>query len=233
MPWDFALILLVLGVLVPWRGAVRVRQLLAAPQLASADRLAIYASTIALQWALTAVVAWRCYARGVGFAVLGVAIPDAQLSLGVAVALTLLLSMMQLASLRQLAKLPRSEQGFLGEMARKILPQDSVEALGFVGLAATVALCEEFLYRGFVYAVFERFSDGSAVVSVAGSAALFSVAHAYQGRRGIIVTFVVGLLFGGVRAWTGSLAAPIVAHLITDLLAGLLAPRMLRGGDTE
>lgn len=233
MPWDFALILFFLGAVVPWRGAVRVRQLLAAPQLSSTDRLALYASTMALQWALVALVAWRCYERGLGFEALGVALPHAQLTAAVSVGLVILLSAMQLASLRQLARLPRNEQGFLGEMARKIMPQDAIEALGFAGLTVTVALCEEFLYRGFVFAAIEQATSGSLLQAVVGSAALFAVAHAYQGRRGIIVTFIVGLLFAGVRSWTGSLLAPMAAHLVTDLLAGLLAPRMLRAADAK
>jgi hypothetical protein len=33
MPWDFIIIFLLLGVFVPWRGAARVRKLLAQPTL--------------------------------------------------------------------------------------------------------------------------------------------------------------------------------------------------------
>ncbi|MGA8014164.1 MAG: CPBP family intramembrane glutamic endopeptidase, partial [Candidatus Acidiferrales bacterium] len=53
-------------------------------------------------------------------------------------------------------------------------------------------------------------------------------AHLYQGRRGVITTFVVGLLFSLVRSWTGSLLAPLVAHFVADITAGLLAPPRLR-----
>jgi membrane protease YdiL (CAAX protease family) len=230
MPWDFALILAVMAVLVSWRSAVQVRKLLAQPQISSADRLAIYATTIAFQWGVSAVVAWRCYARGVSLADLGLALPDAKLTAVAGLGLCVLATGIQLGGLRQLARRLPSEQGFVGELARKLLPQEGIEALAFVGLVVTVALCEEFLYRGFAFAAIERATGGSQLAASLGSSALFAVAHLYQGRRGLVTTFVVGVVFAEVRMWTGSLLAPMAAHLVTDLVAGLLAPRMLRGG---
>lgn len=231
MPWDFALILLALAVLVPWRGAARVRQWLSLPQLSSMDRLAVYASTLAMQWGVTALVGWRCYERGVGLQDLGLALPDAALTAAASLILAIVLARTQFASLQQLARQPREKQGFLGEMARKLLPQDTVEALAFSGLAVTVALCEEFIYRGFAWAAIREASGGSEWAALAGSSLLFGVAHAYQGRRGIVVTTVAGLIFGGARMWTGSLVAPMVGHLVADLVAGIAAPRLLRRAD--
>lgn len=233
MPWDFALILLVLAVLVPWRGAARVRQLLALPMLSATDRLAVYASTMAMQWGVAALVGWRCFARGVGLQDLGLALPDAQTSAAAAVILPLVLAWTQLVSLRALARQPRERQGFLGEMARKLLPQDNLERLAFSGLAVTVALCEEFIYRGFAWAAIREASGGSELAALAGSSVLFGMAHAYQGRRGIVVTAVAGLIFGGVRMWTGSLLAPMAGHLVADLVTGIAAPRLLRDGDAQ
>lgn len=227
MPWDFALILLVLGVVVPWRGAVRIRELLRQPQLTTADRLAVYASTIAFQWLAVAVVAWRCYARRVGARELGIAIPDARLALAVGAALALALSATQIYSLRRLARVPREEQGILGQVARKLLPQNAVEALAFVALASTVALCEEFLYRGFALRVVANAAGNSILIGVVASAMLFALAHLYQGPRGLITTFVVGLGFALVRVWTQSLAPTIIAHGIADLVAGLAAHTIL------
>jgi uncharacterized protein len=92
----------------------------------------------------------------------------------------------------------------------------------------TVAFCEELIYRGFAQRVFQDWSAGSAVAAIAGSAALFAVAHLYQGPRGVVTTCIVGLLFSSVRFWTGSLLPTLVAHFITDITAGLLAPSTLR-----
>ncbi len=226
LPWDFALILLVLGVVVPWRGAERVQKLLARPELAAADRLGLYASTMAFQWAAAAIVAWRSIARGLNPAQLGLAVPQPELALATSLALCFLLGATQIYSLRKLSRLPPERRGFLAELARKIMPHTAVEALAFFALAATVAICEEFLYRGFVFAVVQRAFRGSAVAATLVSSALFALAHLYQRRRGLASTFVVGLIFAGVRILTGSLAPSIAAHMLTDLIAGLGAWRL-------
>jgi membrane protease YdiL (CAAX protease family) len=227
MPWDFALILGVLGVLVPWRGAIRIRQLLRAPRLSTEDRLAVYATTSAFQWLAAGIVAWRSHARGVGWEELGLGSVRVAPVAAAALALTAVLVATQLLSLRRLARLPAEKQGLLGEIARRLLPQNQLEALAFVALAGTVGICEEFLYRGFAFAALARATE-NLWAAAAVSSALFALAHLYQGRRGVGVTFVVGLVFAGVRVGTSSLAPTMLAHLTADLVAGLFAPRWLR-----
>src|ERR1700681_1399625 len=87
LPWDFALILLVLAIIVPWRGTVRVRELLARPALSPPDRIAMYGSTIAFQWVAAGFTVWRIHARaGTGSFLasdLGLAVPHAVLAIAV------------------------------------------------------------------------------------------------------------------------------------------------------
>jgi len=66
------------------------------------------------------------------------------------------------------------------------------------------------------------------IFGLALSSLQFSVAHLYQGRRGLVSTFAVGILFAGVRAWSGTLLPTIVAHFVADFTIGLLAPRHIR-----
>ncbi len=233
IPWDFALILLALGVVVPWRGAVRMRKLLARPHLQTTDRLILYASTIAFQWLAVAVVAWRCWANGLTAQRLGLAFPEPWFTTAVAAALSLLLVASQLFGLRRMARLPASRRGFLHQMAEKVMPHNLVEALAFTALASTVGLCEEFLYRGFVFAVIHDATPSSLPLAALGSSAMFAVAHLYQGRRGVVSTFAVGLLFAATRILTASLAPSILAHLLADLVAGLAAPRLLAAAERE
>ncbi len=232
MPWDFALILLVLTVVVPWRGAARIKQLLARPQLRTADRLTLYASTIAFQWLAAGVTAWRCLARAFTAARLGIAFGEPELTTAITLALAVLLGANQFFSLRRLARLPAQRQGFLHQLARKLMPQNLLEALAFVALVVTVSLCEEFLYRGFAFAALRQATRSDLLASLA-SAAMFALAHLYQGRRGLVTTFIVGLVFAGARILTASLAPSIVAHLLADLLAGLAAPRWLAGTHSQ
>jgi membrane protease YdiL (CAAX protease family) len=224
MHWDFALILVVLGVAVPWLGRRRIRLLMREPETGKADRLALYASTVASQWFAAAVVLWRARVHGISPSQLGIAAPSVGLTTAVAILLAALLLANQVLSLRRLAAHPEEIRGVLPKLAIRIFPQDAGERLVFLAVVATVAICEELIYRGFVQRVFTDWWGGAMPAGIIGSAVLFSWAHLYQGRRGLASTFLVGLLFSAVRAWTGSLAPPVVSHFVADLAVGLLAP---------
>lgn len=228
MHWDFALILIFLATAVPLLGRRRVRQLTQMPQTTKRDRLTLYASTIVFQWFAAGIILWRAKAHRIPFDRLGLAIPSPILTVIVTILLSALILANQLLSLRRLTTNPSEARGALPQLALKIFPQDATERLVFFGVVATVAICEELIFRGFVQRVFEDLSGGLILAGVLGSAAMFGLAHLYQGRRGIITTSVVGILFSTVRSWTGSLTAPLIAHFVADLTAGLLAPSRLR-----
>jgi len=228
MSWDFALILILLAVAVPWLGRRRIRQLFAMPQTTKMDRLSLYASTIAFQWLAAGVILWRTSAHGIRAAQLGLAIPSPRITIAAAIALSTLILLNQIFSLRRIAANPAEIKGTLPQLALKVFPQDNVERLVFFALVSTVAVCEEIIYRGFVQFLLQSWSGGAIVVGIVGSAAIFGLAHLYQGARGLVSTSVIGFLFSAIRAGTGSLLAPLIAHFVADLAAGLLAPRKLR-----
>jgi len=228
MHWDFALILLFLGVAVPVLGRRRVRQLMQMPSTTRMDRISLYASTLAFQWIAASVILWRTNVHGIRASQLGLAIPNAALAVSVTVVLAALILLNQIMGLRRLVAQPEKVQGILPQLALKLFPQDDVERLAFFALVTTVALCEELIYRGFVQRVFQDWSRGSVVASVVGSAVFFALAHLYQGRRGLISTLTIGLLFSTIRAWTGSLLPCVVAHFVADITVGMLAPGRLR-----
>jgi uncharacterized protein len=227
MPWDFALILIFLAVAVPWLGRRRIRQLFAMQQTTKMDRLSLYASTIAFQWLAAAVILWRTSTHGIRAAQLGLAIPSPRLTIAAAIVLSILILLNQIFSLRRIAANPAEIRGILPQLALKVFPQDDVERLAFFALVSTVALCEEIIYRGFVQFVFQSWSGGAIIVGIVSSAAIFALAHLYQGRRGLVSSSVIGLLFSAIRAWTGSLLAPLMTHFVADLAAGFLVPRKL------
>jgi uncharacterized protein len=228
MHWDFALILIFFGTAVPLLGRRRIRQLMRMPETTKRDRLRLYASTITFQWFAAAIVLWRANAHEILFSSLGLAIPRPALTAIVSIVLAAFVLANQLLSLRRLAAHPAEAQGVLPQLALKIFPQDAVERVAFFGVVVTVAICEELIYRGFVQRIFEDWSGGLILAGIFGSAAMFAAAHLYQGKRGVITTLVVGILFAAIRAWTGSLLAPFIAHFIADITAGLLAPSRLR-----
>jgi membrane protease YdiL (CAAX protease family) len=231
IPWDFVLALLFLGVIVPWRGARRMRLLLAKPQLSSANRLKLYGSTIALQWLIVAVIALLSARRSVDPSELGLSVANPARIAWLAVGLTGLLCINQVFGLRKITQLPEGKRGSLFAISEKIMPRTGKETLLYAALACTAGLSEEFIYRGFVFVAFIRMTVNYLPpneVAAVLSSAWFSVAHAYQGRRGLITTFVVGLIFAFTRIWTGSLIPAMAAHIGMDLTIGICASRLLR-----
>lgn len=232
MPWDFIILLLLLGIVLPWRSTVRMRQLLRVPATSSQQRLILYAGTIAAQWFLAGVALWRALAHGIPFSALALAFDNPAPTLAAAAALTAVMVALQIYGLRRLARLPADQQGYAGVLARKLLPQNSVESLVFVALAATAAVCEEFLYRGFLLAILND-ALGAIALAALASTLLFALGHLYQGVRGIVSTFFLGLLFCALRITTGSLIACAAIHFGVDLVAGLAAPRLLSPGSNH
>jgi membrane protease YdiL (CAAX protease family) len=231
IPWDFVLILLFLGVVIPWRGAVRMKRLMSKPELTTADRLSLYGSTVVFQWLIVVIVGLRVLIRGVELEELGLAASDPWRIAWTTIALTGFLCLNQVVGLRRITKIPADKRGRLFAITEKIMPRTPKETLVYAALACTAGVSEEFLYRGFVFTAFVRmivnYGPPNALAAILSSA-WFSLAHLYQGRRGIITTFVVGLIFVSVRIWTGSLIPAIAAHIGIDLVVGICASRFLR-----
>jgi membrane protease YdiL (CAAX protease family) len=226
MPWDIWLIFFVLAVILPWRGRVRMKKLLAMPHVSSTERLGLYASTIAFQWLAVAVVAWRAWAHGYTAQQLGLTLHDRTTLIVVGVVGAATIAALQWLNLRRVGKVPIERRGPLQAIAERILPQSTVELLPYLALAITAGLCEEFLYRGFGIAVLSRLGlQAWAVVLL--SAILFGLAHSYQGRGGVVMTLVIGLALGASRIAYDSLVPAILWHTAVDVVAGIAGPRYL------
>jgi len=227
MPWDFWLIFSTLGVLIPWRGRVRMKKLLAMPYVSVMERLVLYASTIAFQWLLAALVGWRVWAHNYTAKQLGLIFQDrTRLIIGGLVGAAIIASL-QWLNLRRVSRIPVESRGALQAIAERILPQSAVEQPPYFALAITAGICEEFLYRGFAMAALKQAGLSGWLVVVVSSI-LFGLAHSYQGRGGIVMTFVVGLLLGASRLTYNSLVPAIFWHSAIDVVAGVAGRRYLR-----
>jgi membrane protease YdiL (CAAX protease family) len=226
MPWDIWLIFLVLGVVIPWRGRVRLRQLLAKPEVTSAERLSLYRSTIAFQWIAVGIAAWRAWAHGFTLQQLGLVFQRPALFIGVAIFGGAILSALHWVNLSRMRRVSSRARESFQCMAERILPRSKPETATFLALAVTAGLCEEFLYRGFTMAALARAGLPTWIVALASSV-LFGLAHLYQGRGGLIGTLLLGAIFGGVRVATGSLIPPVAWHAMIDIVAGVAGPRFL------
>jgi membrane protease YdiL (CAAX protease family) len=89
-----------------------------------------------------------------------------------------------------------------------------------------VALPEEVFYRGWLQTAWARLAPERGVTVLGArlghgflaTQALFAAGHLVSGQPWRLATFFPGLLFGWLRARTGSVVAPIVAHALSNLL---------------
>ena len=228
--WDIWLIFLLLGFVVPWRGRVRLRHLLAKPEVSSRERIYLYLSTIAFQWFAGMATGWRAWSHGYKASELGLSMPGAGI---VAVALIGSggFAALQWFNLRQAAR-AGTRAKTLRSLARAIMPQSRTEFAPFLALALTAGICEEFLYRGFAIAVLARVGLPN-WATVACSAALFGLAHLYQGRSGLLGTTFLGMAFGAMRVAYPSLFPVVLWHAAVDISAGIAGPRFLLRSDGQ
>jgi uncharacterized protein len=226
MPWDFWLIFLVLGVLVPWRGRVRLKRLLSQPPGGTKEKLVLYGATVAFQWIITVVVAWRAFARGLTAADMGLAQGFSAEIFVASVVGAALLCVFQWFNLRRVGRASGPVVDLMRQIAEHLLPRKSVEFAPYCALAVTAGVCEEFLYRGFAMAALSRAGLATWMVVVLTSI-LFGLAHAYQGRGGMIGTGLLGLVFAVSRRFFSSLGPVMVWHTAVDVIAGVAGPRFL------
>ncbi|MGH7745844.1 MAG: CPBP family intramembrane glutamic endopeptidase, partial [Candidatus Dormibacteria bacterium] len=158
---------------------------------------------------------------------LGVALPYPLRSAAVAAGVSVILVFNQVYAIRRVAVLPSESRGIVAKLAEKLLPRASNEVFVGIFLVLTVAICEEFIYRGFVEGVFTNVFAGSALAGALISAAFFSSAHLYQGGKGLITTFAVGLILSAARIGTGSLLPSIIIHFAVDFSVAVAALKFM------
>ncbi len=98
-----------------------------------------------------------------------------------------------------------------------LIPASTHERLLWAAVAVSAGVCEEIVFRGWLLATLHGglHLDGTALIVIA--AALFGLAHSYQGPAGVLLTGLVGAVFCGLYVATGSLLAPILLHVLIDL----------------
>ncbi|MDZ7849290.1 MAG: CPBP family intramembrane glutamic endopeptidase [Halodesulfurarchaeum sp.] len=100
-----------------------------------------------------------------------------------------------------------------------LTPENWIEWLVLAGvLLPVIAVTEELLFRGILIGAFGAGTPFPPLVLIVGSAVAFGQAHTAQGRLGVGVATVLGLGFGVVYYWSGSLWLVIGAHYLVDLV---------------
>jgi len=109
----------------------------------------------------------------------------------------------------------------------RLLPRDRGEYMRFVPLALMAGIGEEFIYRGFAPDHLVRW--GLPLPVAVGFAALaFGLAHGYKSLAGMMRAALLGLVVAVPVIATGTLLPSMIAHAISDLLAGANTLRLAR-----
>lgn len=214
----------VLAVLFPAFAALRWREMRARLR---ADperwRIPAYRGTIMVQWMLTlcALTVWYAHGRDWSALGLGRIVIDTRFYIAAAaVSAVMIFFSWQLRSIRKSAE----AQAQVREQVKgvsEILPQTDKQFGWFVALSITAGICEEILFRGWLYWWLSQYMPMWAALIVASVA--FGAAHAYQGIGGVLKTGVAGLVFGGLYLLSGSLWLSILLHAFVDVNGGQTA----------
>lgn len=113
------------------------------------------------------------------------------------------------------------------DLVYALIPQTPREKLWAVlMISPTAALCEEFLYRGFLQAELSIWLH-SFILAAAISAVVFGMAHAYQGLSGIVRAALLGALLSIPVIRLGTIFPSMASHFLVDAVALVwLGPRM-------
>jgi len=177
-----------------------------------------YARTVVVLWCVTALAAYALRLHGLDLTNIGVR--------GVQRAPQLALGLFSLVAplVALLAGAPRTLKPQYAQALRAIVPENRAQWAAFVCVAATAAICEELLYRGYALTTIAAMA-GSMTAAVAVSCLAFGFAHAYQGRTGIVGATISGLFYSLVFLATGSLYPCIIGHFAQDLAAAAVLAR--------
>ncbi len=189
-------------------------------------RQRFYRRILLIEWAWVAVIGLILPLAPSPLQAIGLVIPqfngpeqEFMLVLVLAGALGLLVPILGLLVLsRKSPHLARRLQHKLLESGAALLPATSSERRTWVAVALTAGICEELLFRGFLLLYLAHFFSalprwGAMVIS----AAVFGLAHAYQGWKGVVGTGLLGLGLAFVYVVTGSLLPSMALHALVDL----------------
>lgn len=219
------LVLLALGLpLRAWLAMRRLRE--ASAEEAGRLRPRLWLRAIGTQWLIATAVVLQWVFMGRPFASLSLTPAFGWGAGGVLLGVAVMAILLQ-PQRRHLAATPEVVERLRSrlEPVQRLMPASRAEWRSFVPLALTAGICEELLFRGFLLWVFAQVLPLYWQAALA-QAVLFGLAHAYQGPRGIFLTFAVGVFLTGIVWVSGALWPAMLVHALLDLNSGDIAIRI-------
>jgi membrane protease YdiL (CAAX protease family) len=187
------------------------------------NRIASYCVVIAVEWLIAAFIWVGCRLRRLPLrSLLGdmpLRVRTVARDLGLAVAFLIAANFVLGALQKLIHAAPNSA-------LRNLLPHNGVEVGFYLLVALTAALCEEFIYRGYLqqqFIAWTRFAAAGVILQ----SIVFGICHAYQGAAMVLTITVYGTLFGLLALWRRNLRPGMIAHFLQDGIGGLLLAKML------
>jgi len=119
-----------------------------------------------------------------------------------------------------LMRLTRTPVQLPSEMSA-LTPQGLSGAVLWIVLSVSAGICEELVFRGYLQRQFAALTNNWAG-GIVFSALIFSVGHLYEGALRASVIGIFGIMLGTLAYVRRSLAPGVIAHILQDLIAGLL-----------
>jgi membrane protease YdiL (CAAX protease family) len=198
-------------------------------------RILLYGGTIVTQFVLILLVWFGIRLRGVRMRDLiggrWNRVEDFLLDVGIAAAF-FVVSILLLAALRvavgalDLHNIEKQKDETL-RMLGALAPHTYLEAGFFLLVSVCAGLFEEIIFRGYFQRQFKALGQ-NAIIGIVASAAIFGLAHAYQGKRMMFVIGVYGMFFGILAHFRKSLRPGMMAHAFQDSLSGIVLFTLVR-----
>ncbi len=200
------------------------------------SKVKLYTWNILAEWSLVVGCVWVIRASGLGLRDIGEQLGSPSRTLLASGLLLALVAAVVIASKTRSRKPSVEQVSKAVGHARRLLPVNPTERMVWIAVALTAGICEELLYRGWLLNLIGN-ALGSVWAGLLVSSIVFGLAHAYQGRNGIIGASVLGVLFGAVFVLSGTLILGQILHTAIDLNNGLalgrIAGRLENAPDTS
>jgi membrane protease YdiL (CAAX protease family) len=103
----------------------------------------------------------------------------------------------------------------------RILPRGGIETWYWVALSISAGICEEGIYRGYLQRQFTAVLR-NVPAGIVLSGMVFGGAHLYQGFGRAVSIALLGVLGGVLAHWRKSVRPGMIAHILQDLMGGLV-----------
>lgn len=104
-----------------------------------------------------------------------------------------------------------------------LIPRNGAEIASAVPLAINAGISEEVFFR-LALPLLATQVTGSALAGFAIACAAFALVHWYQGWKGMVVVFAVGVWLSWLYLSSGSVLKPVLVHILIDLFAFVVRP---------